>query len=1109
MLSRKIYLILFTAFIIPVLTMAQVTTSSITGTVTTTTGEGLEGATVVATHTPSGTVYSTASKKGGSFTLPAVRIGGPYSVVVSYVGYGVETANDIFLSLGVPYSLNVVMGAAGKNIGTVTVSANATRRRGIDKTGAATVVGQRQITTLPTISRSITDFTRLTPQASGTNFAGRDARYNNVQVDGANLNNNFGLSSDPLPGGGNNPISIDAIEEISVNIAPYDVRQGNFTGAGISAVTKSGTNTFRGSAYTFYRDQTFNGARVADVKLPAAQATKNTIYGATLGGPIIKNKLFFFISGELEQRTFPGIQFSPTGGSGSGNVSATPIDSLRKFSNFLKEKYGYETGKFDNFENFKSNNHKILGKIDWNISNGHKLTFKYNELVSENDVQLNALSVPGSVPSSIITSVARFGLRAFSFENSNYAFRDVVRSGSLELNSNFSGKFANQFIATLTKIKSTRTSPSAPFPFIDILNGGSSTPNNNYMSAGYEPFSYNNDVINDVYTVTNNFSYFAGKHTLTAGASYEYQRVGNMFMSPSQSYYVFGSLNDFITNQAPKAFALNYSIVPGEDAVYSANLKIGQFGVYVQDEVNVNPRTKITGGLRVDAPVYHEQPLENPAISALTFPGKNGEPTKYSTGNWPKSKPYFSPRVGIRWDVKGDKNMIIRGGTGVFTGRIPFVYLTNIPTNSGMYQVTALVTNTAQLNNFKFNKDIKAYNPFYNQTVNTLYPTTFPKSAGTAVPTAAYALTSEDFSFPQVWRTNAALDQQLGSGWSYTLELLYSKDINSVYMRNANQNTPDTVVVVAPNDIRPRFSSANSNASRKIYAQSGNAIVLENTSRGSSFVFTAQLSKAFANGFYGSIAYNYTLALDVTANPGSQANSVWQANPTSRTQNDLELSYSNFATPHRVVGNISYRREYLKSLATTVSLFYEGSNPVTYSYIYNGDVNNDANSADLMYIPKNASEINFLPLAASGTTPAFTAAQQSEAFFKYIAQDRYLRKHQGEVAERFGARLPWYNRVDFKLAQDIFHNFGGRKTTLQLTADVTNFLNLLNRDWGVRQQTVVNNPLRFVSYTNGRPNFTLATYNNGTSNVLVDKTFINTVSSSSTWGAQLGLRLLF
>ncbi len=1068
----------------------QVTNSSMTGTVTTSDGTALEGASITATHSPSGTIYTTVSKKNGLFNLAGLRIGGPYVVKIDYVGLKTETVQEIYLALGEPYVINAVLADAAKNLSDVVVLAQK-RKSGIDRNSATTVIGQRQLTTLPTISRSISDFTRLTPQANGTSFAGRDGRYNNTVVDGANLNNNFGLSSDPLPGGGSNPISLDAIEEIAVSISPFDVKQSNFTGAGIFAITKSGTNTLKGTAYGFYRNQDYNGKNVGSVKLPAFTSSTNKTFGGALGGAIIKNKLFFFVNYESEEKSVPGISYTPKGGSGAGIVSNTSVDSLAKFSNYLLSKYNYNTGAYDNFPNFATKNHKFLAKIDWNISNQHKLTLKYSELVNTNDQQLNASSIPNNPsfkPAGASGSISRlpnnrFGNNSMSFANSNYGFKDVVRSGSLELNSNFNGKFSNQLLATITKIQDSRTIPGGVvFPTIDIFNNNGQ----NYMSAGADPFTRNNDVINDVYSFTDNFTYYAGKHTLTAGISYEYQRVGNMFMPGSASYYAFNSLADFMANKAPVAYSYTFSLVPGQDAVYSANLKIGQLGIYGQDEINVNQNFKLIVGLRVDKPVYPEQPLENPNISALKFPDRNGNLTSYTTGAWPKASAYFSPRVGFRYKIN-EENLVFRGGTGIFTGRIPFVYLTNIPTNSSMYQQSQQVTDPALLQNFLFNPNPDAYKGSFTPT------------PGTLANGANIVMTDPNFKFPQVWRSNLAFDKQLGKGWLFSMDLLYTKDINAVVMRNANQKDPNGNLTGA--DLRPRYLTT---ADRKIYSNIGTAIILENTSKGQSGSITFQVQKTAAKGFYGSLAYTMSYASEATANPGSQATSVWNSNAAVGTQNSIETYNSQYVMPHRVIGTVSYRFEYGQHFATTISLFGELNKQRNYSFVYNGDVNNDGNSStDLMYLTR---DVVFVAQSASGGNPARTIAEQAAAWNQFVDNSSYIKSHLGKYAERNSAYLPWYNKVDMRILQDIYTNIGGRKHTIQISLDMLNAGNFFNKNWGVAQTTTFTNPLVFKGYNSaGTPTFNLAQ----TGGQLVTKPYQNVLSVSSTWGMQLGLRYIF
>ncbi|WP_374163461.1 TonB-dependent receptor domain-containing protein [Arcticibacter sp. MXS-1] len=1079
---------------------AQVTTSSITGLVRDAKGDPMIGATVRATHQPTGTRYGVSTNADGRFTLPNVRIGGPYVIEVSYIGLQSQKFTNISLRLGEPYILNVTLSNSGTALSEVVV----TGKKGINvaRTGASTNISREQIATLPTITRSITDYTRLTPQSNGNNFAGRDNRYNNVLVDGANLNNTFGLSTDPLPGGGAQPISIEAYDEISVNLSPFDVKQSGFTGAGINAVTRSGTNTFHGSAYGFYRDQSFNGTHARERDLSASNVkSKNQVYGATLGGPIIKDKLFFFANFEYEKAANPGITYSPTGGSGIGNISSTTASDLELVKAHLA-KYNYDTGTYDNFPSFNPENTKFLLKLDWNINDVHKLTVKYSDLSATSDVALNGSSIPngggfrvtGNTSSLSRLPNNRFSNNSMAFSNSNYGFKNPVKTATAELNSNFGGKMSNQLLLALTKSKSTRTFDGPVFPTIDIFNGSGA----NFISAGMDPYTYNNDVVTDSYNIVDNYTYYAGKHTITVGGSYEYQKVGNMFMAGSNSYYAYSSLSDFLEDRAPAYYAYTYSLVPGKSAVYSAELKIGQLGFYAQDEFNPNPNFKLTYGIRADRPIYHENPLENPQITALQLPNKEGVLTSYNTGAWPKARWLFSPRAGFRWSLLEDNSLIVRGGLGIFTGRIPFVYLTNMPTNSGMYQNGGAITNPAVLANIKFSSDPAAY------------ASLFPQTAGSTVPKNFVAI-DNNFKFPQVFRTNLAVEKGLGNGFNVSLEALITKDINAVRMRNANLKAP-TGTITEGEFNRPRYVST-ANTDRYIYPDITSAIVLENTNKGYSTAYTAQISKTGASGLSGSLAYTYTKAKEVTANPGNQASSIWNTNPNVGTSNDIEMGYSAYATPHRVVGTISYKVKYAKNFASSLSLFYQGSkNDNPYSYIVNGDLNGDGNnSTDLLYVPKNMNEIIFQQLDIQDNNKnvlySYTPAQQAVAFEQFINNTPYLKSRRGQYAERNAAFRPWYNRVDMRFLQDFVLERGGVKHNLQFSVDVLNVPNLLNKNWGVLQSYTINNPLVYkgIDATTNKPIYTMQVL----SNKLVTEPYQYNYSLSSTWSMQLGVKYIF
>ena len=1116
MLFKKVLPLLFFIFAVPFLTLAQVTTSSIIGFVKSTAGTPLEGAVVTAVHTPSGTKYVTLSKKDGNFTIPNTRIGGPYQLVAEYVGYASQTINNFSLTLGEPFSTDIILSTSSKALQEIVITAS-TRNAGRAKTGASTTFDSRQIATLPTISRSITDFTRLTPQASsGNSFGGRDGRFNNLQIDGANLNNNFGLSTDPQPGGGASPISIDAYDEISVNIAPYDVRQSGFTGAGLNVLTKSGTNTFHGTAYGFYRDQSFNGTHVNKVNLtPTPQ--QNKVFGGSLGGPIIKNKLFFFVNYEWENASSPNPNtFIPTGSTASGLLSASPKDSLDKFSSILKSKYNYDAGAYDNRPNFVTKNHKVLGKINWNINNIHKLVLKYSDFKGSDQSPLNGSSVPNSGAGGFtIAGLAsaqtrlpnpRNSNQSIGFSNSDYGTNHIVKSATLELNSNFSSKVSNQLLLAYTHIRDTRVSAGGIFPTIEIFDAAGTvagvTKGRNYMSAGTDPFTRNNDVINNIATITDNFTYYAGKHTLTAGGSYEYQKVGNAFMGGSESYYIYNSLNDFATDATPAFFSYTYSLIPGQPKVFSADLRLGQIGIYLQDEVNINSNFKLTYGIRGDLPTYLKQPIANPAIDALVFPDRNGNPTNYSTGKFPKATMLFSPRLGFRWKVPDEKGLVIRGGTGIFTGKIPFVFLTNLPSNSGVYQIGGVLNSPANLAGVTFNPNPDAYIGKFPQTVSANAP-------------GSFVLIDRNFKFPQVFRTNLGIDKQLGNGFLLTLDMLFTKDINAVKMRNANLKDP--VATLTGLDNRPYFAAtgiAATDAGNKfIYPnlagpnRGGSAIVLENTRKGYSFSNTIQLAKSFTKGLFGSIAYTYTLATEVSPNPGSQATSAWQSIINRSTPNNEELYNSAYSVPHRIVGNISYRKEYAQHFASTISFFYEGNAQSRFSYVVGGDLNNDGNNAsDLMYIYAKGSDVGFSDFKLSNGTVKYTIAQEQAAYDQLLNNTPYLKKHAGQYAERNSALTPWYNRIDMRFLQDFSIKTGSVRNTLQFSVDIINLPNLISRSAGNRDLITISNPLSFKSIdASGTPVYNLAEFNGA----LITTPFQKDISRASTWGMQLGLRYIF
>lgn len=1086
---------------------AQVTTSSLTGTVRDA-KESLIGATIKAIHTPTGTSYGASTGSNGKFTIPNMRTGGPYTIEITYIGYQKQSISEVNLKLGEPFDLNIVLNETGAELREVVITADRSKLNG-NKTGAGTNISTQQINTMPTITRSISDLTRLTPQANGNSFGGRDGRFNNVQIDGANFNNGFGLNSNPLPGGNSQPISLDAIEELQVNIAPYDVKQGGFTGAGINAVTRSGTNQFSGSAYTFFRNENLVGYKVNGNDLPTPNSTSSKTLGFRLGGPIIKNKLFFFVNAETvkNEGTNPfAVNLWRPSDNGisnpSSNIARTRRTDLDAIKSHLINKWGYDPGTYEGYANDNGNSStSFFGRIDWNINKNHRLAVRYSEVKGEAGSLVNGSSGP-----SPRSSVNRVSDQSMAFSNTMYKTENIVKSVTTELNSRFSAKLSNQFLATYSRIQDTRKSPSDIFPMVDIWDGTGAS--SNYMSFGYELFTFGNDVLNNNYNFINNLTYLADKHTITAGLSYESQKFGNQYIRLGTSYYRYASVADFLTTGgpaevAPTMFGLTY---PYEGQDPYAPIVLGTAGFYVQDKFSVNDKFDLTIGLRADMPVYMNDLTANSSIDNLNLLDPQGKSKNYTTGSWPKSRLMLSPRIGFNYDVLGDNTLKLRGGTGMFSGRVPFVWLTNMPSNSGVIQNNVEPNGYASVSGWikdiRFNPD-----PYYwlNNTPASAQ-SVFIKNPKAGVP-SSFALVDNDFKMPKVWRTSLGLDYKIPStDLTLTGDFIYTKDINAAYQFGANR-AGAKVKMNYSGDTRDFFPGGAGVASNP--AVGGNtAVVLTNTDvKGHSLNATVGLSIPSQKGLYGGIYYTYTNAKDVSGNPGSNASSAWLGSPSINNPNEQILYNSQYSTPHRVVGSISYRIEYAKKLATTVSLFYSGSHQGRYSYTTNGDLNRDGINADLLYIPMNASEFNFK--AANG----FTVDQQRAAFDEFINNDKYLSTRRGKYAERNAVLLPWQNRVDVRILQDLFTNIGGRRNTLQFSADVMNFGNMLSSKWGIDQQ--LNNAQGLLNITNaditntGVPTFTMRTVSENGKNVLPTSAFRDVTTTATTWYMQLGLRYSF
>lgn len=1095
---------------------AQITTGSLTGTVRDA-KEVLPGVTIKATHVPSGTVYTGSSNKDGRYTLPNLRPGGPYRIQVTYVGRAPKVIENITLALGDPYVLNLTMDDNGSQLGEVKITGVAKNSvLNANRTGTSTNLSNKEIQAIPTLNRSLNDLIRLTPQANGVSIGGGNSRQNNVTVDGADFNNNFGIGNN-LPGNGN-PVSIDALEEISVNVTPYDVKQSGFIGGSINAVTRSGTNEFSGSGYTYFRNQNQIGRKVSnypELAEPTDQSYKT--YGFRLGGPIIKDKLFFFVNAEREQENRPGqtkVAATPEApfGTGGPNVVRPTASELDMISKYLKDKYGYETGPYQGY-GFETERTNLLARLDWNINPNNTFSIRGSYVKTKNPSFVSTSRSPlGNFPGG----GSRTGSSALPFKNSNYYQESNLYSITAELNSKLFSRFSNTLRLSYTNQNDPRSSDSQIFPLVDILKADGNSAPTPFTTFGYEPFTYGNLRDVQVYSLNDYMTWSVGKHNITAGLQGDYNVTKNGFQRFATSYYTFNSWDDFVNGAKPIEFAQTYSLSPNYEQAFPS-YKFWQFSAYGQDEISLTDRLRVTAGVRFDLGTYPNVLQEHPLVSALTF--AHGE--RLNTGNLPKSRVAISPRFGFNWDMKGDRSLQLRGGAGIFTGKIPNVWIVAQAGDAGMLQITE--TYSGQNNTpGPFNPNIGAYRP------------ATPPVAGTVLPNPITVM-DKDLKMPSVLKASVAFDFKLPLGITGTLEGIYNKDLRTVLFRNANLVDPTPLNIPGYPDHRMIYPSANTDKfinpilngqavpngtvipatpGNPNPAQPGafNVIVLDNATKGWYYSVTATLSKKFNNGFGASLSYVKSAAKSLYEGGGDQTLSSWQSVSTVNGANNPELGYSGFVSPDRIIASLYFRKEFIKHLGTQMTLIYDGSNGRT-SYTYSTDINRDGVSGDLIYVPKDASEITFVPLTVGSGADAvtYTAKQQSDYFFRYIEQDKYLRGRKGQYAERNGSITPFNGSFDFRFQQDIFTNIGGKRNTLQFNWDVLNFGNLLNKNWGIQRSFGTSSilvPTNVASLTpNGttKPTFRLATDRN----LPVTYGFRDQVSTASTWSMQFGLRYIF
>lgn len=984
---------------------AQVTTGSITGSVTDSKGETLIGATVKATHVPTGTVYGVTTNTKGQYTLANVRIGGPYTVVVTYVGFNTATYQNMEVTLGNPLKVNVVLRDDSKTLSEVVISGQKHGVISSERNGTSTNISQGELQALPTISRNIQDYVRLNPQTatfnnsntgapSGMSIGGMHQKFNKFSVDGAAANDVFGLTATGTNGGqaAANPIPLDAIQEMQVVVSPYDVTMVGFAGGGINAVTKSGTNTLHGTAYTYLQNQDLIGKNpFTDLKY--ADFTK-TIYGASLGGAIVKNKLFFFGNFERNIIKTPN-GFNPEEAGSGSNFNVTELERLRAGT---LAKYSYDPGAYGN-QVRETPSTTVFARIDWNINDKHKLTFRHN-YVDASDRNLGRSAA------------------TMNFGNAGYSFNSRTNSSVIELNSTFNSRFSNVLRASYNNIKDYRT--TADFPSVYVRDQSSGVTLNYNLGADYS--SAKNRLTQNNFNFTDNLTFYNGDHTITVGTSNDFYSTNNVFMQNAYGYYTYNSIDDFLNNtSAPAQYQVGFSTKgKGDDA--AAKIQAAQFRVYAQDVWQVSPKFRLTYGAGFELPMFFNTPDNNVTFNSSQLALNND----VATNRTPRNRWYFTPRIGFNWDVNGDASTQIRGGAGVFTGPTPLVWLSNQYTNTGVASIKYTASGS-ELAGIRFN-----YDP--NDGAFGAYIPANPATAATEI-----NVTDKDFKLPRMFRSNLAIDQKLPWGLVGTIEGLYNKTMNTVKFMNINLAAP-TGEVTLGSTRRPFYG-------KRIDNRFTDVIYMTNTNAGYSYNLTAQIQKQMTkDGWAGSIAYSYGDANSLSDATSSTAYSNWRYTYTINGLNNVEADRSNYSTGSRVIGYVSKTFRYLNDkMATTVGLVYQGQSGQTYSYIYNrnilgDDITNYNGNAILAYIPNSLADAQFVNISNG-----LTAQQQWDEFVKFAEANPYLKETMGSNVKRNAARTPWENHFDLRVAQD-FKVYKTHK--LQVSFDIQNVGALLSSKWG-------------------------------------------------------------
>jgi len=1066
---------------------SQTTTSGVSGKLSDTKDGGLPNAVILFVHTPTGTRYEVASNDDGIYNIANMNPGGPYTATTTYIGFKTETRENIFLKLGETQTIDVPLSEESTILAAIVVTA--ANYADQSKTGSGTNVGKKQLNALPTLGRGVSDFTKLTPQSSNNSFAGTSFRYNNITLDGAVNNDAIGFS--PSLGGQSgtanqpgsstrtNSFSLDAIQQVQVQIAPYDVTLGNFTGGSVNAVTRSGTNEIEGSVYTFGRNSSITGNYSGDDKVNDGKID-DTYHdyqaGFRLGLPLVKDKLFFFTNEEITRNITP--QFFPAGATNYFMTSAIAkqiTDSLSS-STFMPASSLNPIGKYDpgatGAYSIYSNSQKFFNRLDWNIDKKNQLTIRNNTVSSE------------------ATNLERSS-NEFQFGNYDFLQKNFNTSTVAELKSRFSNTFSNSLILGYTYITDVRTPLGPTFPNIQINNIGSG-----HALVGSNREASIFDMGQKTFELTDNVKFFIGKHAITLGTHNEFYNIKYGFINSWNGRIEYNSLPDFFANIPTRVRAI-YNPTDNSQAYNLANTPatygINFLSTYAQDDWRVMDRLKISYGIRFDMVTRPDQAVIGTKEQAYPTPAGYGTTYSYTNPVASQNNQFFnnvtiSPRVGFNFDVDGKGSVILRGGSGVFTGRIPLAWLGYTYVNNGTNFNSIDYTNSSR-NVINIPTDPMQFNNF-NATVL--------KSPNRV----ELDVIDKDFKMPQVWRSNIAADFKLGDGYKITLEGIFTKTLQDVKIQQINLRDSVKYNSYDVSQQQPVYINSGVGKNKRNSDDFSSIYLISNTTEGYRYQLTGQISKTFPFGLDVMAAYTYGESKDILNGIRNSPESGWQLNQ-ALSPNNPTLTYSNFDIRNRIIATAMYKLNWNANNTSYLSLIFSGQSGTPFTWVIGSNsVTGNGQQVDLAYIPSITGQLTFVD-KVDATTKAVTetAAQQAQNFSDFINGDSYLSSRKSNFTERNGGRTPWNNQLDLRLMHDFSFAVGTKKHTIQITCDIIN---------------LTGNNVYFVPNTQNSSVFIGLTATSGSS-ATADPKFQFTKPSatysidqfSSRWQGQFGVRYSF